>query len=48
MACFVLFAVWPPKSGLTPSSEKLCDVTIEWQEKVERKIWKMDDVKILI
>jgi hypothetical protein len=37
-----------PKSGLTPSSEKLCDVTIEWREKAERKIKKMDDVKILI
>jgi hypothetical protein len=48
MACFVLLAVWPPKSGLTPSSEKLCDVAIEWREKAERKIKKMDDVKILI
>jgi hypothetical protein len=48
MACFVLLAVWPPKSGLTPSSKKLCDVTIEWREKAERKIRKMDYVKMLI
>jgi hypothetical protein len=48
MACFELFAIWSPNSGLTPSSEKLCDVTIEWREKVKSKLWKMDDVKILI
>ncbi len=48
MACFVLLAIWPPKSGLTPSSKKLCDVTIEWREKAERKIRKMDYVKMLI
>jgi hypothetical protein len=29
MAYFMLLAVWPPKSSLTPDSEKLCDVTVE-------------------
>jgi hypothetical protein len=48
MACFILLAVWPSNSGLTPSSEKLCDVSIEWWEKAELKIWKMGHVKILI
>jgi hypothetical protein len=30
MAYFVHLDVWPPKSSLTPNSEKLCDVTVEW------------------
>jgi hypothetical protein len=47
MAYFILLTVWPSKSGLTPSSTKLCDISIEWQEKVESKIRKMDHVKIL-
>jgi hypothetical protein len=29
MAYFMHFAVWPPKSSLTPNSEKLYDVTVE-------------------
>ncbi len=41
MACFILLAVWPSNSRLTPTSEKLCDVSIEWWEKAERKIWKI-------
>jgi hypothetical protein len=48
MACFILLAVWPSKSGLTPSSEKLYDVSLEWQEKAESKIQKRGHVKILI
>jgi hypothetical protein len=48
MACAILLAVWPSKFGLTPSFEKLCDVSIEWREKAESKIWKMGHVKILI
>ncbi len=48
MACFILLAVWPSKSGLTPSSEKLCDVSKEWREKAESKIWKMGHVRILL
>jgi hypothetical protein len=46
MACFILLAVWPSKSGLIPSSEKLCDVSIEWREKAESKIQKMGHVKM--
>jgi hypothetical protein len=48
MACFILLAVWPRKSGLTPSSEKLCNVSTEWREKAESKIQKMGHVQILI
>jgi hypothetical protein len=29
MVYFMLLPVWPPKSSLTPNSEKLCDVTVE-------------------
>jgi hypothetical protein len=45
MACFVLLAAWPSKSGLTPTSKKLCDVSIEWREKAKSKIWKMGHEK---
>ncbi len=48
MACFILLALWPSKSSLTPSSEKRCDISIEWREKAESKIRKMCHVKILI
>jgi hypothetical protein len=48
MACFILLAVWPSKSGWTPSSEKLCDVSTEWREKAESKIWKMGHERILL
>jgi hypothetical protein len=29
MAYFMHLAIWPPKSSLTPNSEKLCDIIVE-------------------
>jgi hypothetical protein len=34
MAYFMHLAVWPPKSSLTPNSEKLCDITVECRGRV--------------
>jgi purine nucleoside permease len=41
MAYFMHLAVWPPKSSLSPNSEKLCDITVECGEGWECKVQKL-------
>jgi hypothetical protein len=45
MAYFMHLALWPPKSNLTPNSEKLCDVTVECGEGLECKVRQMVNTK---